>query len=271
MLPWRDNVFEAPVETLNLARFDCVLYQSRRAYENDRLDLLTPELRALPKVYLEHDPPQASPTDTLHVMQDPNALLVHVTPFNALMWDSGITPTRVIEHGVALLSPTTYRGTLERGVVVVNHIVERGRRLGADLYLQLRQNIPLDLVGMGAERAGGLGEIDNTGLPDFMASYRFFFNPIRYTSLGLSVIEAMMVGLPVIGLATTEMSTVIENGVAGCVDTRPERLIEAGRELLADRNLAHALGEGARRIAHERFNIDRFAADWDRVLRTVAG
>ena len=27
-------------------------------------------------------------------------LLVHVTHFNALFWDAGATPTRVIEHGI---------------------------------------------------------------------------------------------------------------------------------------------------------------------------
>ncbi len=59
---------------------------------------------------------------------------------------------------------------------------------------------------MGAEEAGGLGEVRHVELAAFAARYRFFFNPIRYTSLGLAVIEAMMVGMPIVALATTEMS-----------------------------------------------------------------
>jgi len=43
------------------------------------------------------------------------------------------------------------------------------------------------------------------------------------------------------------------------------------RELLADRNLARRLGEGARRFARERFDIRRFARDWDAAIRDVAG
>lgn len=39
----------------------------------------------------------------------------------------------------------------------------------------------------------------------FAARYRFLFNPIRYTSLGLAVIEAMMIGMPVVALGTTDM------------------------------------------------------------------
>ncbi|MFX6149390.1 glycosyltransferase, partial [Acinetobacter baumannii] len=75
--------------------------------------------------------------------------------------------------------------------------------------------VPLDLVGMGAEEAGGLGEVPNPELAAFIAHYRFFFNPIRYTSLGLAVVEAMMIGMPVVGMATTEMSTAIRNEYNG--------------------------------------------------------
>ena len=95
-----------------------------------------------------------------------------------------------------------------------------------------------------------------------MAAHRFFFNPIRYTSLGLAVIEAMMVGLPIVGLATTELSSVIRNGENGFIDTRTDRLVDAMRQLLADRALAERLGTAAKRTAHERFHIERFIADW---------
>ena len=94
----------------------------------------------------------------------------------------------MIEHGVHLPAPATYAGDLERGIVVVNHLHRRGRRLGADVFHSLRQRVPLDLVGMGAEEAGGIGEVGNLALPAFCARYRFFFNPIRYTSLGLAVV-----------------------------------------------------------------------------------
>ncbi len=97
----------------------------------------------------------------------------------------------------------------------MNNLARRGRRLGADVFERVRQEVPLDLVGMDATSLGGLGEVPPTELAAFEARYRFFFNPIRYTSLGLAVIEAMMLGMPIIGLATTEMATAIENGVSG--------------------------------------------------------
>jgi glycosyltransferase involved in cell wall biosynthesis len=81
----------------------------------------------------------------------------------------------------------------------------------------------------------------------------------------------MLVGLPVVALATTEMVTVVENGVSGYLHTDPDRLAQAMRRLLEDPAEAHALGQAARRAAAQRFDIARFAVDWDRVLHEVCG
>lgn len=269
-LPWGSNMHEVPYEQVRSTPFDCVLYQHHKHYLEDREQLLSDAQRRLPTLFIEHDPPREHPTDTLHPVQDPNVLLVHVTPFNALMWDSGVTPTRVIEHGVLLSDAVVYRGTLPKGITVVNHLRKRGRRLGADIFEAVREAVPVDLVGMGAHELGGIGEIPNLELPRFVADYRFFFNPIRYTSLGLAVVEAMMIGLPIVALATTEMAQLVRSGHNGVADTRPAVLVEAMRTLLKDPALARQWGEAARHEAQQRFSIARFAADWDRALRDVA-
>ncbi len=225
----------------------------------------------MPRIYLEHDPPQEHPTNTRHWVNDPAILLVHVTPFNALMWDSGRTPTRVIDHGVWLPREAAYTGEIARGVVVVNHLRQRGRRLGADVFEQVREEVPLDLVGMDAESMGGLGEIPPPQLPSFVARYRFFFNPIRYTSMGLAVIEAMTIGVPIVGLATTEMAVAIQNGISGYVDTDVKRLVDPMRPIVGQSRRARRLGEGARAYALERFGIERFARDWEQTFQAVAG
>jgi len=268
-LPWGDNVVELPQGEASKAQFDCLLFQSRQGFEIDQHRLLSAAQRALPRIYLEHDPPQQHPTDTRHAVDDPQTLLVHVTAFNHLMWDSGRSPTRVIEHGVMVPEGARYDGSLARGLAVVNHLARRGRRLGADVFAAARERVPLDLVGMDSEASGGLGEIPNPQLPAFMARYRFYFHPIRWTSLGLAAIEAMMVGLPVIGLATIELATVIENGRSGYVDTDVEPLMEHMGRLLADPGEARRLGEGSRRRALERFSIGRFVRDWEAVFREV--
>lgn len=271
-LPFGANVHDAPAEALHAMAFDAVLYQSRQAWEEDRLSLLSPAQQRLPRLVLEHDPPQAHPTGTVHWADDPQTMLVHVTPFNALMWDAGRCPVRVIEHGVKPLDDVPWQGAWARGLVVVNHLERRGRRLGADLYLSLQQSLPLSLAGMGSEGVpGGLGEIGHRQLPRLMAAHRFFFHPVRYTSLGLALIEAMMLGMPVVGLATTELSTVIRSGENGFIDTRIERVAAAMQALLEDHALAAQWGRAGQQLARQRFGIERFVRDWQTLLAEVCG
>jgi glycosyltransferase involved in cell wall biosynthesis len=267
--PWPETLHEVAAEEVPRLQLDCILYQSRRQYLEDRYELLSPDQRRLPAIYLEHDPPREHPTDTRHVVDDPATLLVHVTAFNDLMWDSGSTPTRVIEHGVRVPDDVRYSGELPRALAVVNDVRTRGRRLGADVLGRVAAQVPVDLVGLDSTASGGLGEIPHDRLAAFEARYRVFFNPIRYTSLGLAVCEAMMLGMPIVGLATTEMVSAVENGVTGYVDTRVERVVDALRALIGDPAEARRLGEAGRRRAWERFAIGRFARDWDDAFRLV--
>lgn len=268
---WGPNVVEVPEAAVRELDVDVVLFQSRTAWEVDQHALLSREQRRLPRIYLEHDPPREHPTDTRHWVADPDVLLVHVTHFNDLMWDPGPTPTLVIEHGVAVPDGVRYDGRLPRGIAVINDLATRGRRLGADVFVAARREVPLDLVGMNATRLDGIGEVRRPDLAAFEARYRFFFNPIRYTSLGLALLEAMMIGMPVVAFATTEIPVVIEDGISGILSTNRSVLIDGMRTLIADRELAAELGRCARRTALERFSIPRFAADWTAAFQEVKG
>lgn len=270
-LPWPDNLYEVPAESVRDMELDCILFQSHRNYEIDQYEILTGSQRQLPRIYLEHDPPRESPTDTKHPVDDPSMLLVHCTAFNELMWDNNRTPTRVIDHGVKVPEDVRYSGDLERGLVIVNGLKARGRRLGLDIFERIRQEVPLDLVGMQSEELGGLGEVRHEELLRMAARYRFLFNPIRYTSMGLAVCEAMMAGVPIVGLATTEMATAIQNDVSGYVDTDVGKLCACMKRLLGSRQEALRISEGARRRASERFGMRRFIEDWDATLLDFAG
>jgi hypothetical protein len=263
--PFGKNVIEVPVDQVRHMQFDCILFQTRRNFLEDQYQVLSEEQRQLPRIYLEHDPPWQHPTDTKHIMQDPGVLLVHVTHFNKLMWDNGSIPARVIEHGV-LHPETSYTGELKKGVVIINNLPSRGRLLGLDIFLEVQKYIPLDLVGMGTGKLG-IGEVLHPSLPQFTSRYRFFFNPIRWTSLGLAICEAMMLGIPVVGLATTELSAVIQNGHSGFIHTDINYLIDKMKLLLDDKEMAVEIGKEGKKIAEDRFNIQRFIKDWKEVFQ----
>lgn len=268
-IPWTDNVVQIHPEDIAKQHFDCVIYQSRSVYEDDSHRLLTPSQRALPSIYIEHDPPRPFPVDTEHWFRHERGILVHVTHYNELNWDAGLMPTRVIEHGVPLNPDVLYSGKKPAGITVINGLRHRGRRMGADIFEWSRRQVPLDLIGMQSEEMGGLGEVPNLSVAEAMAQYRFFFTPIRYTSLGLALVEAMLLGMPVVGVAATELPTVIVNGVNGYVHNDKALLVDVMRQLIDEPDLARSWGEAGRRTATRRFGIERFISDWLDVIAQV--
>lgn len=201
--PFGENVIEVPASEVKELQFDVLHFQANKNFFIDQFEILSEEQRQLPRIYLEHDPPDHSPANSVHGMNDPEVMLVHVTHYNKLMWKSNASVVKVIEHGISW-PEVQWTGKLQRGIVVINHLYQRGRKLGADIFHEVKKQVPLDLVGMGTLEHDGLGEIKHSDLPRFISQYRFFFNPIRYTSFGLAVCEAMATGMPVVALATTE-------------------------------------------------------------------
>ncbi|MBO9570620.1 MAG: glycosyltransferase family 4 protein [Chitinophagaceae bacterium] len=264
--PFGNNVIEVNAEEVKNLDFDCILFQHRDNYLTDQFNILSEHQRKLPRIYLEHDTPREHPTNMEIVVDDPDVLIVHVTQFNRMMWDNKENNTIVIEHGV-VVPPVNYKGNIKKGIVVINNLPERGRMLGFDVFKRIREQVPLDLVGMNTGEYG-IGEVLHPRLPEFVSNYRFFFNPIRYTSMGLAVIEAMMIGVPVIGLATTEMPAVF-NGKNGIVSNDPDYLVQMMNLLLENKMTATDIGKKGQITAVNKFNISRFINDWTRVFETV--
>jgi glycosyltransferase involved in cell wall biosynthesis len=225
--------------------------------------------RDVPAVYLEHNAPQGRISDMRHPAADrPDLTVVHVTQFNRLFWDTGSTPARVVEHGV--VDPGfLYSGVMGRAVAVVNEPVRRGRVTGTDLLRPLAEaaGVAVDLFGMKSEEMGGT-DVPQSVLHEEMARRRVYLHPIRWTSLGLTLIEAMHLGMPVVALATTEVPAAVPPE-AGVVSNDPAVLAGALRRLVDDPELAMVMGKAARAAALERFGLGRFLADWDAVLNEV--
>ena len=268
---WPDgSVTELAPETLRDEHFDVVVLQ--RPHE---LEWLAEEWlgrrpgRDIAAIYVEHNAPQGRIADMRHPAADRDDLvLVHVTHFNAVFWDSGSTPTRVIEHGI--VDPgERYTGELARAAAVINEARRRARVTGTDLLDRFSQAAPIDLFGIDAGSIGGIEDLPQDRLHSEIARRRVYLHPIRWTSLGLSLLEAMHLGMPVVALGTTEVHEAVPPA-AGCVSTQVDVLIDAMRRLVEDREEAAECGRAARAAALERYGLARFLADWDELLEPVA-
>jgi len=263
---WPASAIEVTRDEARGAEVDVVVLQ--RPAELDGLAREWLGDRRLPAVYVEHNAPQGRIADMRHPAADRDDLVVvHVTHFNELFWECGSTPTHVIEHGV--VDPGyRYSGATPRAAVVINEARRRARVTGTDLLERFDEmGVPIDLFGMDAAALGG-DDVPQHRLHDEMAQRRLYLHPIRWTSLGLSLIEAMHLGMPVVALATTEAPDAVPPA-AGVLSTRVDRLAQGARDLLADHDRAREAGLAARAAALERFGLQRFLDDWDDLLEAV--
>jgi Glycosyl transferases group 1 len=258
---------------------DVVVLQRLRDLELVREWLGREPGRDLPAVFLEHNAPDGAVPDTRHPLADQVDIpIAHVTHFNQLFYDNGSAPTVVIEHGI--VDPgDRYTGELARAGIVVNEPVRRGRYTGGDLLPLFAEAAPLDVFGMGLTglherygldpaRVALHDDPPQAAMHAELARRRVYVHPVRWTSLGLSLLEAMHLGLPVVALATTEAVEAVP-AEAGVLSTRPSRLAAAVREFVNDPDAARLAGKAARAAALERYGLARFLADWDALLAEV--
>jgi glycosyltransferase involved in cell wall biosynthesis len=257
---WPSTVEEKRIE--DIREIDVAIVQ-----RPEELALVPPRV---PMIYVEHNTPRGGVPDTRHPMADRDDLiLAHVTHFNELFWDTGATRTTVIEHGV--VEPAVrWTGEQERLAIVTNEPVRRGRVTGTDLFGRFTPVAPLDVFGMGVAGLAGDRIVAHDDPPqhrmhELVARRRAYLHLCRWTSLGLSLIEAMQMGMPVLGLATTEAVAAVPSD-AGVLSTRVDTLVEAAQWLLDDPSAAARLGARARQAALARYGLDRFLADWDQLL-----
>jgi glycosyltransferase involved in cell wall biosynthesis len=273
---WPASAVEITREEAAEAEVDMVVLQRPHELEGLAAEWLGGRRpgREVAAVYLEHNAPQGRINEMGQVAADrPELVVVHVTHFNDLFWDCGSTPTRVIEHGI--VDPgDRYSGEVPAAAMVVNEPARRGRVTGTDLLERLGAAVPVDLFGMRTQHLAGapgvrsVADLAQDRLHAEMARRRLYLHPVRWTSLGLSLLEAMHLGMPVVALATTEVVEAVPPE-AGVVSTRVEVLADAARRLVADPEQARLMGKAARAAATARYGLDRFLADWDALLEEV--
>jgi Glycosyl transferases group 1 len=239
----------------------------------------------VPAVYVEHNTPAGHAAATRHPLADRTDIpVVHVTRYNALMWDCGRAPTAVVDHGI--VDPgLRYTGERARLGVVVNEPVRRWRVAGTDLVLDVAGRVPVDVYGMGmaaladvaAQRRSPDGsgpdlelhdDVPQDAMHDLLARDRAYLHPYRWTSLGLSLLEAMALGMPVLALATTAAPEAVP-AEAGLVTADVDALVATARRWMGDPGEARERGRAARAHVLEHYGLDRFLTDWQATLKEV--
>ena len=228
----------------------------------------------IPAVYVEHNTPRPFAVDSVHPVAGRDDIpLIHVTDFNQLMWDNGVAPTQVIAHAMA--DPGyLYTGEIPAAATMINEPLRRWRTVGADLLAELGAHTPIDVWGIDtvalndarrASQVRGKGDIAAPRLLRQVARRRVYLHTARWTSLGMSLVEAMYLGMPVVAVAST-MAPLMVPAEAGVVNADVKTLAYALEGFVTDLPAARAAGKAARDFAMARFALDRFLAEWEGVI-----
>jgi glycosyltransferase involved in cell wall biosynthesis len=273
---WPQSAQEVTPAQLADEPFDVVVLQRPHELElTTRWTGRTPG-RDVAALYVEHNTPGGNVPYSRHPLADQTDIpIVHVTHFNRLIWDCGRARTEVVEHGI--VDPGhRYSGEWPRAAVVVNDPVRRGRAVGTDLLPALSVAAPLDVFGMNVdglpshvdiapERLWTFEDLPQSELHRQLARRRVYVHTSRWTSLGLSLLEAMHLGMPVVALATTEAVRAVPPS-AGVISTRVDDLVSAVWRFVHDPSESQRVGAAARDAALSRYGLGRFLADWETLL-----
>jgi glycosyltransferase involved in cell wall biosynthesis len=106
-----------------------------------------------------------------------------------------------------------------------------------------------------------LGNIPNKEVPKYLAMSDIFVRPSISEGLGNAFLEAMAVGIPIIGTPVGGIPDFLKDGETGlfCEVANPKSIAEKINILLTNENLCQKLIENGRKLVEEKYNWDLIA------------
>ena len=117
-----------------------------------------------------------------------------------------------------------------------------------------------------------LGLVSADELPQFLARADIFVRPSRSEGLGTAFLEAMALGLPVVGTPVGGIVDFLKDGETGlfCQPEDPRALAEKIKFLMHKPDLRKSLGENGQRLVREKYDWDKIAAQMQEIFIKLA-
>jgi glycogen synthase len=155
-----------------------------------------------------------------------------------------------------------------QSVPMVEYLIAGARHSSID-EATLQQHLDLDRT---RDHVCLLGHVPWHDLPALYRKAEVFVMPSYYETFGISVVEAMAFGLPVVASKAGGLAEVVVDGVTGILvpPGDPRALAEATTRLLADATLRRRMGMAGRERVLAEFTLDPVVTStlqaYDRVL-----
>jgi glycogen(starch) synthase len=118
-----------------------------------------------------------------------------------------------------------------------------------------------------------LGHVEDAELLALFGSCDVYVTPTRYEGFGLTLLEAMAAGAPVVCADAPAANEILRDGENGLLvpPEDPASLAAAVLRILDDRALGGRLREGGRRTVREEFDGDRLVTELESAYRSAGG
>jgi glycosyltransferase involved in cell wall biosynthesis len=138
-----------------------------------------------------------------------------------------------------------------------------------DYFSRLRGRLSSDALG----RVSFKGHVAHSRLSDHYRNADVLINPSLSEAFGMSLVEAMAAGVPVVATRVGGVPEVVEDGKTGLLVEPGDASALAGAilRLLTDDGLRRSMGEAARRRAVERYSWEAVADRLWHHYKTVCG
>ena len=113
--------------------------------------------------------------------------------------------------------------------------------------------------------------MQNNELPQYLAASDAFVRPSLSEGLGISFLEAMAAGLPVIATPVGGIPDFLKDGITGlvCEVSNPVSIADCVKRLMSNPNLRQELSKWAREAIVERYSWTKVVGDISEVFKSV--
>lgn len=271
LLEKKDNPLESLPPWIN---YDFILAQHRFGQAQTALQL--GQHLNLPVIILEHttvtSPQLEQAVPKLREIRGDVNVFISESSARAWGWDLNDGSVVITHHGVdsQLFKPNPMIQRQNKVLSIVNDWVNRGQILGWDTFqnVVLKNNLPFQILG---DNPGISSPAKNVyELVDNYNKASVFYNTSRFSPIPSTLLEAMSCSLPVVSTDNYLISEIVINGYNGYKTNSEAEQFKHLQRLLADKDEREELGKNARQTIIDKFPLDKFVENWNKVFDKVA-
>ncbi|MCI0419554.1 MAG: glycosyltransferase family 4 protein [Acidobacteria bacterium] len=194
----------------------------------------------------------------------------------------------VIHNGIdpELFAPNPTSCTEDRSVIRLFFSGNPSYRKGFDLLAPVMQRLGSDFVlsyTTGLRRVASaplvgpnircLGKLTSAHVVEEINRADIALQPSRREGFGLSILEAMACGKPVVSSNCSAIPELVEHGQGGllCEVGAVDQLVGAIRNLAQSAQTRHRMGEHNRQVVLQRFTLEQMASRYHTVYKSMLG